>query len=767
MLTASSRHVAWLVDTAARARFLLTLMALVLGLAGCGGGGGDGGSSGGGGNPGNNGVAVPVTTSTGTASNGSGYTLKVFSLPATDLAWDSVRQALYVAVPSGSSINPNTVSLLDTAGAKITAQQSVGESPLRLALTSDGQFLFVGLSASGNVRRLTLPSLQASLTLTLETSPSGPSYYAIQIAPMPGNANTVAIVQGDRGSSTRGIGGIAIYDDAVRRTNVLHGETIDAIAWSQDGSMIYGTNVESSSLDFFGLAIAPDGVSLATKTAIGFTSSAINISMVGGLLYANGGGVLEPTEARPVGEFAEEGSGLLVPPDSTSRIAFALFSDFGSSDPNDNFVLQSYDADTYTPIASIRISGVHADLDGFPTAFVRTGNGGLAFATAGGRLFTVEGAFVTSSSPDTVAAPTVTTVASDVSAGGAAYILNKLNIAANDIAWDAARANLRLSIPSFSRFNPNSITSFDPRTGQFTGALHAGSEPNAMAISDDRTYLYVGADGASSVRRLRLADEALDTEIYLGRDPLFGAFLAESVAVAPGSPRTVAVVRSRPLGGSPELDGVAIYDDAVRRPNLAGNLTSIVVPGGNVGYLNGPLTDAVVWGADTSALYGTNNETSSGDFSIYDVDAEGPHYIRNAAFTDPSKHLHFWNGRIYTDYGQVLDIGSDSIAATINLGFGDATNTAFAYVVTDVDLRKLFYLEVTYPYFNSSVVYRFVTFDLDTYAPIDSVVYGDFTSDNPRLEVMRFVRWGTDGLAFINRKGELYTLSGAFVNGRP
>ncbi|HEU0068928.1 MAG TPA: hypothetical protein VFQ26_06655, partial [Nitrospiraceae bacterium] len=253
-------------------------------------------------------------------------------------------------------------------------------------------------------------------------------------------------------------------------------------------------------------------------------------------------------------------------------------------------------------------------------------------------------------------------------------------------------------------------------------------------------------------------------EFYLGRDPLFGAFLPKEIAIAPGLPRTAAVVRSRPNGGSPEFDGAAIFDDAVQRPLVGGNLTSEPVLAGNVGYLNGSLTDSVVWGADASTLYGTNYETSSFDFSIYSVDAAGLHFVRNAAFNDPSKHLHFWNGRLYADRGQVLDVASESVVATLELGLRDHTQSVL--VAVDPLLHKLFYLEITYPH-GLYVTYKWVSFDLDSLEPIDSLTYDDFSTEKPRLDVMRFVRWGTDGLAFINDEGELYLLSGAFVDGRP
>jgi hypothetical protein len=517
-------------------------------------------------------------------------------------------------------------------------------------------------------------------------------------------------------------------------------------------------------LDFYKLAVTPSGVGLSTTTPIGFNHSALYLELVGGLLYANGGEVMEPEQAKPVGVY-QGPPGLLVAPDSAHPIVFRLFPDYESSDPNNNYIIQSYNRDRFTPIAYIRISGIHADVNGFPTRFIRTGDRSLVFATARGHVFSIEGDFVASSTPAVVSTPTVATLVSDTSAGGEAYTLRRLNVSASDIAWDSVRGRLHLAIPSDAKFNPNTIASLDPASGQFTGSTNAGSDPNVLGISQDQSYLYVGIAGAASVQRLRMADRTFDSEFYLGRDPLFGAYTPKEIAVAPGLPRTVAVVRARPNDPSPEQDGVAIFDDAVQRPEVGGNLTSVIVPGGNVGFLNGPLTDSITWGADASVLYGTNNESSLGDFSIYAADAAGLHYERNANFVALGEHLHFANGRIYSDEGPILDIASETDVGNIDLGFRDHTQSAL--VAVDSSLRKLFYLQITYPYGSQIVAYKISTFDLDTFDPIDSITYIDQTIEKPRLKVMRFVRWGTDGLAFINRLGELYLLSGAFVDGRP
>lgn len=682
----------------------------------------------------------------------------MLSVAAADLVWDSGTQGIYLAVPEVSTLNSSTVSLLDPTSGRIVAQASVGETPGRLALSNDRQFLYAGLAGSGTVRRLSLPALQTTQTFTLDPGPSGRPYYAIQIAPMPGNSRTIAVVRGDRDGATRGVGGVAIYDDATRRPDIFDGEVINAIAWTPDDSTIYGTNVEVSSRDFTRLNVGPNGVSLHTRTRVGFLRSAVSVAMVDGLLYANGGEVMEPAEARPIGRFVSPATGLLVPPDVTRRIAFVLFPDLNAADPNDTFIIQSYDADRYTRIASIRLTGIRAGTDGFPTAFIRWGDRGLAFATIGGRVFLLDGGFVTSTIPDAATLPSVTTLTTGTSANGAVFTLKRINVAAKDLVFDRTRGLLYQSLSAGSSFNPNSVTAFDPRTEQFTGATYVGSEPDALAISGDDAYVYVGLEAASSVRRVRLADLTADIESYIGRDEQHGAYEPNAIAVAPGSAVTFAVTRRRQGGISPAADGVAIFDGRVQRPKVGGNLT----PGG---YLNGPLTSVINWGADATTLYAANTDTSLLEFSVFSVDAEGVTHQRNTntPVNGVGGHFYYHSGLIYLDGGSVYDPAVDLERAKLELGFGDETD--FAVVAIDSDLRKLFYLKTTYPS-GGRVVYKIDTFDMDTYAPIDSMEY---FPDSPasRIFLTRFLRWGTDGLVFLNTRGELYLLTGEFVNARP
>jgi DNA-binding beta-propeller fold protein YncE len=143
-----------------------------------------------------------------------------------------------------------------------------------------------------------------------------------------------------------------------------------------------------------------------------------------------------------------------------------------------------------------------------------------------------------------------------------------LNIPVNDIAYDKVSKKLFASIPSVAGLSGNSVTEIDPVTATLGTSVFVGSEPNKIAVSDDGQTVYVGIDGAASVRRVDVASHTATTQFRLGSVPFDGTpFTAADMIVVPGNANAVAVARMQP-GLSPPGKGVVIYDNGVARPNI-------------------------------------------------------------------------------------------------------------------------------------------------------------------------------------------------------
>ncbi|MCX6377504.1 MAG: hypothetical protein NTU88_15965, partial [Armatimonadetes bacterium] len=155
---------------------LLTLCAIVI--AGCGGGGG-------GHHTGN---------------------LQVVDLPASDMVYNPSNQMIYASVPNTGGTYSNAVVAINPVSGAVAGSITVADHPTKLALSDDGQVLYVAVDAA--VWKIDPIAMTAGPSYTLgDLGPDIP-YYAIDLAVSPGQPGTIAVA---RGSFSRYVdGGVAI-----------------------------------------------------------------------------------------------------------------------------------------------------------------------------------------------------------------------------------------------------------------------------------------------------------------------------------------------------------------------------------------------------------------------------------------------------------------------------------------------------------------------------------------------------------------------------
>jgi hypothetical protein len=345
-------------------------------------------------------------------------------------------------------------------------------------------------------------------------------------------------------------------------------------------------------------------------------------------------------------------------------------------------------------------------------------------STIGVRLVTVSSPENGTSSPATFLVGTT---------GSSNYAMVVVNQWANDIAYDAAHQVIYLSVPGASPTAGNSISVLDLASASITSSTSAGSDPDALAISDDDQYLYAGIDGAASVERFTLPSLSLDLTIPLGQNATYGPYYALDLQVAPGSPHTTAVTLGSSNATESAQGGVVIFDDAVAR--------ATTVPGYSA---SGHSFDSLQWGADATALYASNTETSGFDFYTMSVNSSGVTFNNDypLSFGNYGARIHFdrGNGLIYSDTGQ-----------TINPLTGNPLQQFFTdgAMAPDSSINRAFYVDLD----GDVMAYNQATFS----------ELSSFTL--PPIEFpLRMIRWGTNGIAFNTLDGSVYLIGGSFVH---
>jgi hypothetical protein len=263
---------------------------------------------------------------------------------------------------------------------------------VKLALSDNGQYLYVGLEGEPAVQRIDLASRTVNLRFLLGTSspPLVNDFFVDDMQVLPGNSQAVAVSRRNNCCSPRHEG-VAIYDNGVPRTRTTPGHTgANVIEFSASAAILYGYNNETTEFGFRRMTVDAEGVFVASvfdsfrppPTLI--SGFGVDIKFAGGRIFTTSGRVIDPVTPAPLATFGVPAFGNLVVPDASLNRVFFLSSDSSTS----RWSLRAFDMTSVPPVRLGRedISGV----TGNPGSLIRWGAKGLAFLTSGGQIFLVE-----------------------------------------------------------------------------------------------------------------------------------------------------------------------------------------------------------------------------------------------------------------------------------------------------------------------------------------------------------------------------------------
>jgi hypothetical protein len=306
------------------------------------------------------------------------------ALPINDIVYNAVDGLIYASIAgsAGEGLG-NTIAGIDPTSGVIIKTIFVGSEPTRMALSSDGTQLFVGLNGAGAVRQVNLTTATAGIQFSIGGGPGlyNPPYTAQGLAVLPGQPNSVAVY----GSN----GVVTIFDSGVARAKTSTGLSIYFV--QNSGSLSFGSsastlylNSQSTSANLYSLTIDSTGVTGATALGNGGGST---IQYDNSRLYLPTGAVLNASTGSQLGQFSTtstNGGGSVTPvaaagpivSDSTLGHAWVV---------NSNQIL-AFDETTFNPTGSMPLTGIgsypSSSFNNVPADLIRWGQNGLAFHTA-------------------------------------------------------------------------------------------------------------------------------------------------------------------------------------------------------------------------------------------------------------------------------------------------------------------------------------------------------------------------------------------------
>ena len=192
---------------------------------------------------------------------------------------------------------------------------------------------------------------------------------------------------------------------------------------------------------------------------------------------------------------------------------------------------------------------------------------------------------------------------------------------------------------------PGAVVAIDVALEAVSWSVSLGGPPAQVVLSDDGSTLFAAMLDEPTVAQIDVASRTLTTKFGLGtyergsgEAPLFAGDLA---AVPGGAPSAVAVSLRRPMV-TPDFDGVAVFVDGERLPEIAHTLTPA------------RLIEA---GESAGTLWGYGDASPSFPFSELRVTADGANEVwAKQSIGAGGNHVMVAAGsRVYFEDGTVVD----------------------------------------------------------------------------------------------------------------
>ncbi|MFN7139924.1 MAG: hypothetical protein ACK4UN_11360, partial [Limisphaerales bacterium] len=261
---------------------------------------------------------------------------------------------------------------MNPATGEIGQPVPIGNNPNRLAISSNGRFLYVGLDDENKVKQFDLLTETTGVEFAL-----GSGQRAESLLVSPTNDSHVVVYRLPEGK-------IAFYDNGAKRPQELTGKRpvdiggLNLIAFSALSAELYVCAGYYSDVPLYRVAVSQSGLSLADSQP-GHQSQTTELKSDGGLLFYNRGMVVDPQTKRVKAIMPVTGSPF-VEPDVDSGRVFYLTQSGG-------WKLRSFDLHQGIELASIDIPG----FSGTPKKLVRWGATGFAICTSSGQVIVLQG----------------------------------------------------------------------------------------------------------------------------------------------------------------------------------------------------------------------------------------------------------------------------------------------------------------------------------------------------------------------------------------
>lgn len=296
--------------------------------------------------------------------------VNTLNLTTNDLIYDSVTNKIYASIPSANGSNGNSIGVINPNTHLLENTIFIGSEPTVLAISDNGQYIYVGFTGTSTIRRFDVASQTAGLQFSLGSDPFFGAYYAQDIEVMPGNPTTIAVSR-RRPSVIPTHGGVAIYDNNVMRPTTTPDHTGSNQFEFTDTNSLIGYNTESSEYGLRRLSVNSSGVTNVSVSAGVLTGYNLDFVYKNNSIYATNGTIVDISSSPFVsGQFSNV-SGPVVYDEYYNRVCFASY------DWSGNITFKRFNPNTFLLFDSLPINQAFGTVN----SLITCGNGCYAFNT--------------------------------------------------------------------------------------------------------------------------------------------------------------------------------------------------------------------------------------------------------------------------------------------------------------------------------------------------------------------------------------------------
>lgn len=645
------------------------------------------------------------------------------SVNAADLAYVPTKDRLYASVASGSQKFGDSIVVINPRVGEVEQSINIGIQPTLLARSEDDHYLYVVLEGPNGptIRRIDLSTNRPGPEFPVIMSGDPKLLRVTDLRVLPGQPGSLAVSVGYR--EYFGHEGVAVYDNGIRRPLVSSNAAYATkICFGASPDTLWGYDQVDDGFDLWRLRVDELGVqdvaNYGRGLVFGFGRSFVSHN---GLLYTGDGRVIDPEKRTYDGRFYD----WYVLFASTVTIAPEEQRAYVGMRDGYRLILASFDITTYQ--LTSYYSGETFGVGETPYRTAWCGASGLAVIGYGIDRNTVvffPRAFFKPLPP--YQRPEPVPINSQV---------RRIPLLNNGLIYDGRNRVLYASTPGVAGEVGNSIAKIDPFNATVADVVWVGSEPWQMTISDGGRYLYTALQGGTAIQRMTLPDLKRDLRfpLHSSDDGVYGPIPTEAAQMlpVPGKPESVIVARAwAPGSGTPIADGVAVYDNGIRRP--------VLTPGWSWGIDQGPI-NVIQLSSSGTTIYGLDNEASDFKFFRLSLSDDGVRVVSSAYNIGNGFGIDMKceDDLCFTNGGPIIDPATMTRRGYIQI-YDDSQDFIFSTaVVPDTKRARVFYLVQ-----RQSGVY-IDAYDISTLKKVASYKIPDLKSP-----VYDFLIWNDDQFAF-------------------